>query len=206
MIHFFCSMLVVGCTKARFTLLYKRKIDLPVLCLTAQFPPKIDGNYLAKKLFYYLFFGVWFEKIFFSRKSSGNGPKNGSNFAKIVSRKYYLIICFLAVFPKHFLKEIGSTSDQFFCSETPEKRVQKDQKSKYFPAKPTKNKKNKNYLFVLFDVGCRLHQNAFCTTIQAGAGGQAKRRHTKSPKTPNKPWHRGGMRREKEGRQRQRNQ
>ena len=38
----FCSMLVVGCTKTRFTLLCKRKIDLPVFCLTAKFPPKLS--------------------------------------------------------------------------------------------------------------------------------------------------------------------
>ena len=98
-------MLVVGCTKTRFTLLYKHKIDLPVFSLTPKCPPKIAGNCLTEKLFNYLFFGVWFEKnTIFSTKSSENGPNNGSNFAKIISRKNYLIICFLAVSRSNWLK------------------------------------------------------------------------------------------------------
>ena len=130
-IYFFCSTLVVGCTKTRFTLLYKRKIDLPVFCLTPTRPLKIAGNYLTKKLFNYLFIlGFGSKNTIFSTKPSENGPKNGSNFAKIISRNNYLIICLFVRFSKQLVEEMESTSNRFFCSEKPPKSVPKDQKSK----------------------------------------------------------------------------
>ena len=73
-------MVVVGCTKTRFTLVYKRRIDLPVLCLTAKFPPKTAGNCLTKKLFNYLFFWVWFKKYYFFAE---NRPKTVPKMAQI---------------------------------------------------------------------------------------------------------------------------
>ena len=96
-IYIFCSTLVVGCTKVRFTLLYKRIFDLPVFCLTPKCPPKIAGNCLTKNYLFNFLGGLVRRKYYFSTKSSENGPKNGSNFAKSISRKDYLIICFLAV-------------------------------------------------------------------------------------------------------------
>ena len=142
-------MLVVGCTKTRFTLLYKRKIDLPVRCLTAKFPPKTAGNCLTKKLFNYLFFfWVWFEKIlFFSRKSSENGPKNGSNFTKIISRKNYLIICFLVVSRSNFWRNGIDIWPIFLLRNTPTTCPERPKKVNHFRRNRRGKKQQKWFTF-----------------------------------------------------------
>ena len=121
--YFFCSTLVVGCTKTRFTLLYKRKIDLPVFCLTPKCPPKLAGNCLTKKLFNYLFFWFGSKNSFFSTKSSENGLQKWLKFRKNCLTKKKFNYLLFGRFSKQLFEEMESTFEQFFCSETPPNRV-----------------------------------------------------------------------------------
>ena len=91
-------------------------MDFPFLSLNPDFSAENGVSYLQKKLSMYHLLVGWGQKYDFSNKSSEEGPKNGSNRVKIITRKKRLIFSFSL----QLLIEMDATFGILFALKHPE--------------------------------------------------------------------------------------